>query len=128
MPNSYKEPKTINKVSPFSLPQKQKQACFKCLDLLVMYQRKIVDDIFPGYKGKPLFNKDVLENYLSGFNFKYHGFSKNELGFNIDGFYDYDPKTNTVWVYYDRNDCPERQLFTIIHELFHFCQKIDPSF
>lgn len=107
----------------------------------------IIDDIFeqnPHNSTFPL-GSEPIENYLSGFEIQFvpiervddwnrfpHFCSPLSDGIIsprfVEGFWHLDNDKRIIFVFFKTTSNPERQRFTVIHELFHACQSLDLLF
>lgn len=101
------------------------------LNRLQDYYKGLTREMLAHNKSNPVYPVPLrfIEEYLVGFRFVYIGFDNIKEGIpHIEGFWRFiNEKEGIVGIAYNTNVCPERQKFTIIHELFHFCQYIDPK-
>lgn len=134
MPNFSNKPiknklPAFTRVSPYEIPKYYRNIYFQCLNLFIDYDRKLISSIFNRVEGGLKFpiTYRYIEDYLTGYRFVYIPFNKREVDINtLAGFYQVD--NDTVYIFYDQDLSQERIRFTIAHEIFHFCQSIDPYF
>jgi len=115
----------------YGIPIKYYKTYFSLLEELKSYYRGLIkDDIFGKYKNIPFpIGLRYIEDYLDGFKIKYLGFKINSINRNcLDGLWKLEDDNRTVIVFFNANTIPERQRYTKLHELFHFCQSIDIAF
>lgn len=137
MLNTSKKRKAINnfywlgQVYDNGVPVLYKRNYFYLLNQLVAYYKNLIDHIIYESGGKIQLPMDatMLENYLTGYNLNYVGFSGKEHGLNIEGFWGFDSlQENGINIFYNIDSNKKRQRFTKIHETFHFCQCLDTYF
>jgi hypothetical protein len=113
------------------IPQIYRAKFYGFLNRLVDYYWGLIKEILLKNNPNPVYPVPLrfIEEYLVGFKFVYIGFDNIKEGIpQIEGFWRFiDKEKGIVGIAYNTNVCPERQKFTIIHELFHFCQYIDPK-
>ncbi len=127
----------------------QKKGYVALLEQLTLHFQKLVYDIFQKYPSEITFPIDTMpmEHFLLGFEIEYLSIEElieNDLiphfcnpfdlkgshssPHSIEGFWFSDDKTNKVYIFINTSSNAKRQMFTKIHELFHFCQSLDPAF
>jgi hypothetical protein len=102
------------------------------LNQCVAYYKKLIDGIIRSQGGSiriPM-QPELLERYLTGFSFEYHPLAMSPLDMNHPlGWWLRDgERSDLIHIFYDRGMSAVRQRYTIIHEMFHFTQTIDPVF
>jgi len=99
----------------------------RSLNLMIKQQDKLIDSIFECYPDQLSFPLDLepFENYFDGFNFTYIELDSS-CPSEIHGLWRMEDREVTA--YYASWHPEVRQRFTIMHELFHFVQSIDPWF
>jgi hypothetical protein len=103
----------------------------RLLNKFVLYYKELIDDLIQNSGGTITFpmDTDLIENYLTGFEIDYIPFDNSEIQGKIEGFWEQDEENPfKVRIFYNISCCPERQRFTKIHELIHFCQSLDNKF
>lgn len=117
------------------------------LQELVGLSLSIIEDIYNQYPESltlPL-GSEPIENYLSGFEIQFvpiekagdwdkfphfcHPLSDGIVSPRfVEGFWHLDDTKRIVFIFFRTSSAPGRQRFTVIHELFHACQYLDPLF
>ncbi|HDQ22350.1 MAG TPA: ImmA/IrrE family metallo-endopeptidase [Candidatus Uhrbacteria bacterium] len=108
------------------IPLDCERAYFYCLNKLIVYYKELIGEIIKDNDGVIEFpmQTSLIENYLSGYQIQYFGFYGKAK--DLSGYWESDEEDNSiVRIFYNTNATFERQRFTIIHELFHFCQSLD---
>lgn len=107
----------------------------------------IIDDIFEQNQHNSTFplGSEPIESYLSGFEIQFapiegvddwnrfpHFCSPLSDGIIsprfVEGFWHLDNDKRIIFVFFKTTSIPGKQRFTVIHELFHACQSLDPLF
>lgn len=127
----------------------QKKGYRVLLDQITHHLQKLIDDIFQKYPYEISFPIDTkpMEHFLLGFEIEYCPLEEildstliphfcnpfDSEGINpsphyLEGFWFADEGTRKVYVFIKTSSGANRQMFTKIHELFHFCQSLDIAF
>ena len=138
-----------NEIESAVLEFRQKQGYHVLLNRLTNYFQKLIDDIFRQYPHQITFPMDTkpMEHFLLGFEIEYcpleelinsplipHFCNPFDPEGNdpsphyLGGFWFADEDTRKVYVFIQTSSGTNRQMFTKIHELFHFCQSLDIAF
>lgn len=128
---------------------RQKQGYHVLLNRLTNYFQKLIDDIFRQYPHQITFPMDTkpMEHFLLGFEIEYCSLEelinspiiphfcnpfdpegKDPSPHYLEGFWFPDESMKRVYIFVKTSSNANRQIFTKIHELFHFCQSLDMAF